>query len=262
MTTTEPNALALTTRSSREAEISNRLVDLCGQATRCIVNSDETAERATSLASAIKANQKALDEDRKSIVDPLNRVVKEINERYKRLAAPIEAALEYLQGNKPGAHGQLHAWNLKKQAERDEAARRERERLETQRLEDARLAEEHARLLRQEGDHEAAAIADQQAEVALEQAIVVPEKVVAKSAPTRGIVGGSSGLASVGKFRVVDLAALLRHALAQAEAGQPVTFVQVDEVALGRIARAPEADMKPTIPGVEFYREYSSRIRG
>ena len=252
-------ARTVATVSSREHVIQSRIMDLCAQAVRCTVGCDADAEKATSLAVAIKANERALEDDRKSLTAPLNGVVKEINDRYKRLAAPITPALEAL----TGPRGCLTEWNREKARIAEAAARRAREEAEAARLREAERLEAEAQALRCQGDEEAAIIATEQAAQALDSAVEVPAEVKAAPTITRGIYGGSSGLASVGKWRVDDWAALLRYELAMIEAGAPApTFVLADESTLGKIARQPEAQAKPVIPGVEFFREQQTRVRG
>jgi hypothetical protein len=249
----------IATVSSREHQIQSRIMDLCAQATRCTVGCDADAEKATSLAVAIKANEKALEDDRKSLTAPLNGVVKEINERYRRLAAPIMPALEALTGSR----GCLTEWNREKARQAEAAARRAREEAEAARLAEAERLEAEAAVLRGQGDEEAATIATEQAAQALDSAVEVPAEVKAAPTITRGVYGGSSGLASIGKWRVSDWAALLRYELAMIEAGAPQpSFVLADSPLLGSIARQPEAQAKPVIPGVEFYREQQTRVRG
>ena len=94
-------------------------------------------------------------------------------------------------------------------------------------------------------------------------AVEVPAEVKAAPTITRGVYGGSSGLASVGKWRITSWIDLLRYELAMIEAGAPQpSFVLADSPLLGSIARQPEGQAKPVIPGVEFYREQQTRVRG
>ncbi len=252
-----PPPPSLATRSSREVELQQRLTDLCGQASRCIVDSDDAAERATTLAAAIKSQVKALDEDRQTLVRPLNGVVAEINARYKRLVEPADPAIKHL----AGPQGQLTLWNARKRREAEEAARRAREEAERVRLEEARRAEEEAARLRAEGDPEAARVAEMQASAALQEAVEVPESIQPKVAATRGTYGGSSSIQRIGKAEVTDIAALLEWELANVRAGRGLQFVAVDQVALGKVARGKD-EPKPTVPGVRFFYEESSRVWG
>lgn len=251
-------AQALKTRSARESELQTRLTDLCAQAARCVVASDEDAEKATTLGVAIKNAVKAFDDDRKTLVGPLNGVVKDINERYKRLCEPADAALT----NLTGPAGQLTKWNTEKRRVADEAARKAREEAEAARLAEAERLAEEARRLAAEGDKEAAAIAEQQAEESLQAAIEVPAEVKTPTTVTRGIYGGSSGTAKVGKFRIADMAKLLEWELANVKSGKGLTFVMTNDVELGRIARMDAKKAKPDVPGVEWYSEDVSRLRG
>lgn len=249
--TLPPSPIA--TRSSREHELQGRLVDLCAQAERCVVACDEDAEKATTLAVAIKANMQALEDDRMTLTRPLDGVKKDIMARYKLLLAPAEPALEKLTGRQ----GELTKWNQKKQREREEAERKAREEEERQRLEQARLAEEEAARLKAEGDQEGAAIAQQQAEEALEQAVTAPEKISASSQVTRGAYGGSSGLQRVGKCEITNMADLVAWEAKNVARGVGLKVLQVNDVELGKIARS--SGEKPEIPGVRFFYEERSR---
>ena len=256
--TVTPTA-SITTRSSREAELQNRLLDLAGQAQRCVVDSDDAAERATTLAVAIKNGAKALDADMHSLTDPLRGVIEDIRRRYKLMMEPAEPALTHLLDNKTG---QLAMWNAKKRRAAEEAAERARAEAERVRLEEAqRIADEAARL-KAAGDAEAAAIAEHQADEALNAAVTVPADIKPAATVTRGIYGGSSGSAKVGKFRITDMAALLAHELANVKAGRGLTYILSNDVELGKLARQDKKKAKPTIPGVEWYEEESSRVWG
>lgn len=255
LTSGNPSAV-LTTRSSREHELQQRITDLCAQASRCRVIDDSTAEAATTLAVAIKSNERAIEDDRKSLTDPLNGVVKNINARYKLIAAPIEPALSAL----TGPRGQLTMWNQAKRRAAEEAARLAREEAERIRLEQAAAAEEAAKAFRDEGDAEAAAIAEESATAALEAAVAVPEAIRPAPTTTRGLFGGSSSVSRIGKFRIEDLASLLEWELANVRRGIGMSALAIDDATLGKIARSPSE--KPTIPGVVFYYDETTKITG
>lgn len=158
-----------------ELEIGTQVSDLVKQADRCVVKSDKDAGNATTLLSMIKQAYKRADEERRKLVDPLNAVVKSLNERFKIALTPLDGA-------ETKVKRQLGDYMAEQRRRAEEAARKEREKAEKAEA---------------EGRARAAANAEARAQVA--------EASAANAGMVRGSFGGSVSLKKRWTFTVEDL---------------------------------------------------------
>jgi len=110
---------------------------LIEKANTFIVENQEQAEEANEVLVSITKGLKKIEEKRKSFTNPLNQSLKEINDTFKRIVAPINEA-------KQGLTGRLMSWRQKEQArirEEQEKARKEEER--RRKIQEAHAAKGH-----------------------------------------------------------------------------------------------------------------------
>ena len=172
------------------------LAEILAQAQAVEVVDDESQSRAVGMTGQLKRLAKALEEDRKRLVGPLNNTVKVVN----NLAAGYKAKLTTAE---MGLKGKLDAYR-----DRQEVARREAERV-------AREAQEKAQ-----------AELDAQAQAAGVESVQLPEPVIPAAPTTIRTEGGTAYTAAVvevevenadevpREFLVVDLAAAKKAAVA------------------------------------------------
>jgi len=175
----------------------------------------------------LAGHMKALEKERKAEVEPLNNQVKEINARYKAVAAiadPIEQALRI-----KGAEFRREQARL--------AAAQQAKFLEEQRRKQEAL-EKKATDLEARGKLE-------QAEAKREQAETMPVPVVAPAIPK--VEGVSTR--KVWKWEVTDAAQI------------PPAYYTLDETAISRTVRAQGALAAKTIPGIRVWEEETTVVR-
>lgn len=181
--------------SPQEAALQKQIQNLATAAGKAVVDCEARAKSATDLAQLIRATIKAIDDDRKTLTEPLNGFLRAINSRYKEHSSRAEQARQELDA-KLLAWRRKEAERIKKEQEAaDAAARLERERLRAQ-------AEAEAEALRKRGEETAAEMVMQTAQMTLIPSVVVPEK-----RSTEGQRAASS-TRKVWKFEVVDFAAV------------------------------------------------------
>lgn len=245
-----------------------------------IENDDDFAMAAEELR-AIKAKGKQLEEKRVSLVEPLNKVVKAINDLFRGPIGALTSAegtfksrmVEYSTQKERKAAEERRAAQaaveaeqrrLREQAEQIEAEARARQRVadeEAARVAAAARAE--AERLQREGDEAAAAKVREKAEAARAEAARVAEQeaqttnaqiaavqataavITAPAFDTRApTVKGISTAKSV-DFEVTDLLALVKHIAAHPEL---LSLVRADDVKLRAYTRG--LGMACALPGV------------
>lgn len=207
--------------TGNEQTLSVRASDLVAAADRAVADSPENVSKCADLIGLIKKQAKAIDTERKTIVDPLNAVVKHVNSRFKPMTEALDKAEREVKG-KVLAYQQEQA-----RIAREEAARRQKE------------------------AEEAALAAAQQAEakgdtIAAEAAVDLAARTTYRPAEVAPVAGAETGTGlNIQKrwtFRVTDLAALA--------AAYP-TCVEVKNAAVMGLFRAGIKD----VPGIEFIQE-------
>jgi hypothetical protein len=81
-----------------ETDLLSTTARLCGSATRAVIDSPATLVKGADLAKMIRVALKTADDERKTLVEPLNGVVKTINLRFKRYTGPLEEAKMLIDG--------------------------------------------------------------------------------------------------------------------------------------------------------------------
>lgn len=130
--------MEIQTRSEAEQEIVQRKNDLVSQAERCEVTGSASAEAASDLGKILLTVRQRADADRRSLVDPLNQVVKDINARYKPVLDALQRGRELVQGK-------LTTWQREEQRKAEEQALAEAEERRQAAEEAARQAAEAAK---------------------------------------------------------------------------------------------------------------------
>lgn len=240
------------------------------------IDSDEMLDAAGDDLRAVKSLQKRVEETRTSITGPLNQATRAINDLFRAPAQFLEQAEGKLKGAMLAytTEQERKAEIARRQAE--EEARKERERLaEEQRQQEAaaRAAAEAAQRAQAEadaaaasGNHEAAAVAQEQARQQAEaaeqasadaQATAVTSAVismpVAVPAPAR--VKGISTSRSM-DFEITNLHALVCHVSQHPEL---ISLLMVDSVKLRAQVRATE--LNTNLPGVRVFEKRSMSAR-
>jgi ABC-type transporter Mla subunit MlaD len=196
---------------------------LTQQVNRCVINNDDDAEKATSLASMVAEAYNKAEAERKELVTPLNNVVKMINDRYKKNLT--DALYQAKTALRDKIANYLEAKHV--QLEREAAALAKKQ----------QKAEE-------EGRTRAAA------NLAVKRGMV--QAASESGSKVRGIVGGSATLRKVWRWRVEDENAVPRAYLT-VNANAILEHIDLcEEKGKG----APEP-----IPGIIFLQDSILRIR-
>lgn len=255
-----------------------------------VVTSQDDYELAAGELSSVKAKCKALEEKRKSLVDPLNKVVKGINDLFRSPLAMLERAEAAIKGSmltyseaqaKIAAEARRQAEaiaaaerkRLEDEARAIAAAERERQRIadEAARKEQARIAEESAAAVRAGN---AAAFAKAQAEAAqAADAKRVQDEIAAQAAAqaeatlraTAQVITAAAVPVAVSKvqgvstaksidFEVTDMLALVKHVAAHPE---HIGLLKSDDVKIRQITKA--LGMSCNIGGIRIFEKTTLR---
>lgn len=197
------------------------------QASRIIVNDQETLDKANDYVAAIK-------DWIKRIKEKFNPVVKKLDEAHKAAVAIEKEALMPFTRAKNNVDLQILTYIEDQKRKRREAEEKAAEE-EAKRLEAQRKAEDEARLLESKGQaQEAQELRDR---VAPFTPPIIPEMPKMKNVHVR----------ENWKFRVKDLALLAKM--------RP-DLIKADEVKIGKLVRIHKE--KTNIPGIEAYNESST----
>jgi len=220
---------ALKLQSDEEQKLVSHANELISMADRCVIFTDQDNEKASDLVKFIKTAFKKSEDDRKSITDPLNAVIKNINARYKQFTDPLANAetkvktlmLAYSQEKR------------RKQAEEERIAREQ----------------EQARLLALAEAEEAKGDV-LAAETAIEQAVEVEQAPTQVQTPAtvRGDFGSTSSVKKTWTFEVTDIKALAN--------ANPALVIE-NSVAIREQIRQGVRE----IPGVKIYEKESIAVR-
>lgn len=202
---------------------------------------------------AIKARAKAVEDQRTAITNPLNKVLKAVNDLFRGPAALLEEGERTLKTK-------MLAWDQKQAAIAAEARRKAEEAAQAERN---RLAEEAAKIQREaevqaaaaakaqsEGNAQAAAIAQAAADRAQSEAAAAAatSQMVVAAAPAVEAPTKAKGISTSTKidFEVVNLHALVMHI---AEHPELLALVAADQVKLRAYVRGLGAACR--LPGVK-----------
>lgn len=190
-----------------------------------VVDDDKSLSLAVDMVSEIKARLKKIEDERKSIVKPINDSVKNINAKFKTVTQPLEDAERALKDK-------ITPYQVKKENERRAAAEAERKRIEAEKLAAAK---------------EAAAMGNAEGAARLEKEA---SNVVVKAEETGrgGFTGAKTIVTKRWKYEVENL---LMLANARPE------LIKADDVIINAAIRNGERD----IPGLRIYQEESVSVR-
>lgn len=226
----ETGALAAVTKAPPNDVANKRRADyFIALAKNMKIESAEDYELAAEELRAVKAFWKNLEDERVSLVGPLNAVVDKLNARFQPLLKALCG-----DGKKPPCENAeaiikatMVAWQQKEAARIAEEQRVANERAEAERK---RLAEEAAQREREAaeaaaaaqaaaaaGDHQAAAAAQEAAEQAQAQAAAAVHTAAVITAPPPAPVFRPTGISTVKTldYEITDKAAFLKFALEQ-----------------------------------------------
>lgn len=223
------NNVAIKLESDQEQKIVNNAQELVAQASRVVIASNEDNEKASDLVKFIKTCFKKAEDDRKSITDPLNAVIKNINARYKLITEPLLNA----------EHEVKTAMLTFSQEQRRIAEQKERDR---RAAEEAALLEQAAKAEQENKPVDADMLLDQAAEVNSAPVVVQQPQTV------RGDYGSSSSIKKTWTYRVTDIKALA--------AAHPELVLENSPVIRQRIREGIRE-----MAGVEIYQEESIAVR-
>ena len=231
--------MEIQTISPNEPALTERKNDLVSQAERCEVTDERTAEAASDLAKMLHSARKKADDDRRSLVDPLNKVVKDINGRYKPLFDAIDSARQKVLGK-------LTAWQREEQRKAEERALAEAEKARQEAQERAAAAAATAR--EYAADPEAAAA--QATSQATEEADRQFNRAVERGTPAvRSMSGAQAGLRDNWTWEVEDIQRL---------AAQRPDLVIPDSKAINELVRREKVRR---LPGLRIWNDRKTVVR-
>lgn len=234
------------------------------------IDSQESYELAADELKAIKTKAKSLEEQRKTIVDPLNKATKAINDLFRNPAQFLVEAekiiktkmIKYTEIQERIAEEARRKAEEQQRIERARLAAEAAEREEKARQEAERLAIE-AKQAEAEGDvgkaAEAAAKAEMVVASAVQETIALESTAAAMTVPVVAAPIGASGISKVKvthKARVVDKAKFLAFVATRPEM---LEMIDVNESKLNAMARALKASM--VYPGIEVYEDKTIAAR-
>ena len=206
-----------------------------------ITTEDELAD-VGDLVKMLNGRRRKIEDKRKSLVGPLTKVVKDINELFK---APRDRIDEIVGAAKKHMNNFARA----QQAIADTKARREREEAQKEREEAARLAESMKKMSGDAGEQTGAVVVEQ-AEKRVEKA-AAPAKVA--------VTRGRDSSVSVQKTWAVGIIDIKLLALAVAEGRLAVTMIEPNMRALTSAARAGGTEKE--VDGVRYFQRISTAVR-
>lgn len=201
LTVNQPNALELTASKDKFTELANSIV----------ITDQVSLERAAKFLLDNKTEQKRLDEERRGFVDPLNKVVKDLNAKYKPISDALTSAESIVKGKISKYTAEQERIQREAQAEAERKAEQQRQKLEVR----AEKAEDKG------DDHKAQSLRDTAATV-----------VAAAPAPVIHKVAGIS-TRKVWTAKVTDPMKLCKLI---ADGVLPATLVEFKQAELNKIA--------------------------
>jgi hypothetical protein len=202
---------------------------------------DEGLGSVGDLVKMLQRRRLKLEDKRKSLVGPLNKVVKDINDLFKAPRDSIDLIVR-------AAKAKMNKYAQAQQAIEDAKRRKEREDAERDRKEAQEVADNLARL--SDAGNETAAVVVAQAEEKIEKA-AAPAKVETKR-------GEQSAVVTQKKWKA-DVDDLLEICKGIAEGKLPTHFVEPNMRALQDFAR--ELKEEQTTHGIRVYQDISTVVR-
>lgn len=206
------------------------------------ITTEEELASVGDLVKMLNGRRRKIEDKRTSLVAPLNKVVKDINELFK---APRDRIDQIVQSAKKHMNNFARA----QQAIADAKARREREEAEKERKEAEDLAVAMKKMSGDAGE-ETAKVVVEQAEKRVEKA-AAPAKVA--------VSRGSQAAVSVSKTWAVEIKDIKLLALAVAEGRLPITSIEPNMRALTAAGRA--GGVEKEVDGVRYFQKISTVVR-
>ena len=208
------------------------------------IHDDETLALAGDLDKDLNRYRMKLEDKRTSLVQPLNKVVKDINELFKAPRDRIDELRGKLKKKMVGYITRMEKIEREKKRQEAEEARQREERL--------RKAAEKAKAQAGEDAAPMIEVLEKQAAAAAAAQVAIP---AARSAPVRGTRSSVSTVKTwVGE--VVDVKAAC---LAVAEGRLPAGLVSFSQSDLNGLARALETEK--TVDGIKYSQKISAGVR-
>lgn len=233
-------------RSLAVAELQPIVTDvaaMAGTVDSIDVDDDETQGNLGDVVKLMMRRRSKLEQKRKSLVDPLNKVVKDINGLFKPPRDRIDQIIEIAKGKLNNYAQAKHAIEVEKSRLEREAARKERAEAEA-------LA---AALRAKVGEQEAAAIIER-----VQEQVETHTEEAAKPAKVAVVHGNVASISTpvTWKAQVVDIVALCQ---AVVDGHFPAHVIEPNMRALNDLAR--QVRQERTANGVRFYEQVSTTIR-
>ena len=207
------------------------------------VTDEETQAQVGDLVKLLQSRRAKIEAKRKSLVQPLNGVVKEINALFKIPTERIDGVVRIAKDKMSKFSQAMIAIEREKKRQAEEEARQERETA-------ARLAASLAEKAGTTGEQVGLELVEQ-AEAKVEKA----EKTVAKVATNRGNTS-SVVTTKTWKAAVFDKEALVK---AVAEGRMPLESLEINLAELTRISR--ETKLEREVDGVRFWEHIDTVVR-
>lgn len=194
------------------------------------------------LVKMLNGRRSKLEDKRKSLVGPLNKVVTDINELFRKPRDRIDEIVGF-------AKKHMNNFVRAQQAIADAKAKRERKEAAEEREEAEKLAESMRKMSGSAGE-ETAQVVVEQAERRVEKA----------AAPARvAISRGRQSSVSTAKTWAVEIKDIKLLALAVAEGRLPVTMIEPNMRAL--IAAGRTGGVEKEVDGVRYFQKISAAVR-
>lgn len=194
------------------------------------------------LVKMLNGRRSQLEDKRKSLVGPLNKVVNDINELFRKPRDRIDEIVGF-------AKKHMNNFVRAQQAIADAKRRREQEEARKEREEAEKLAESMRKMSGSAGE-ETAQVVVEQAERRVEKA----------AAPARvAISRGRQSSVSTAKTWAVEIKDIKLLALAVAEGRLPVTMIEPNMRAL--IAAGRTGGVEKEVDGVRYFQKISAAVR-
>ncbi len=206
------------------------------------ITTEENLADVGDLVKMLNGRRTKLEDKRKSLVGPLNKVVKDINELFKKPRDRIDEIVGF-------AKKHMNNFVRAQQAIADAKAKRERDDAAKEREEAEKLAASMRKMSGSAGE-ETAEVIVQQAEKRVEKA----------AAPARvAISRGRQSSVSTAKTWAVEIMDIKLLALAVAEGRLPVTMIEPNMRAL--IAAGRTGGVEKEVDGVRYFQKISAAVR-
>lgn len=257
-------------KAPNPVELNQRAQSALAMVNSMVVDSQDAYELAADELKAIKTRLKALEEQRTTITDPINKALKAINDLFRGPKEYLTQAEGIIKKKMIGYTEIQERIAAEARRKAEEAQRIERARLAAEAAEREQKAREESERLAKEakeaeakGDVGAAAAAQVQSELVLasatQESIAIETAAAAQTAPVVAApakVAGISKTKSTFKAKVIDKKAFLAFVASRPEL---LEMIDVNESKLNNMAKALKTAMN--YPGIEVYEDKTIAAR-